>query len=241
MTYRVAIDTGGTFTDIVAVEEGTGRIGVTKIPSTPRDPSLALVKGVEKVARTVGFDPGDIDVVAHGTTTATNAILQKQFQRIGLLVTRGFRHVLEIARQSVPDGYGNSYFWVKPPRIVPLERVREVGRANGLRRSRAQSARRGGRRALPARRSAARGRLHRHLLPPQLRQRRARAARREILRAHMPDAFVSLSCEVLPEYREYERAMTDDPRRIRQALYARLRAPGRSRLCTGWSEGPCRS
>ena len=127
MPHRVAIDTGGTFTDIVAINEETGELSVTKTPSTPSDPSLALVEGVRKVADAGGFEVEDGSAVAHGTTTATNAILQKEFHRLGLIATRGFRHILEIARQSVPDGYGNSYFWVKPERIVPPERVREVG------------------------------------------------------------------------------------------------------------------
>src|SRR5207253_3921364 len=69
---------------------------------------------------------GRLEAVAHGTTVATNAMLEQRFQSLALVTTRGFRHVLEIARQSVPSGYGNSYFWVKPDRIVPLERVREV-------------------------------------------------------------------------------------------------------------------
>src|SRR5438552_17070932 len=63
---------------------------------------------------------------AHGTTVATNAMLEERFSSLALVTTRGFRHLLEIARQSVPSGYGNSYFWVKPDRIVPLERVFEV-------------------------------------------------------------------------------------------------------------------
>src|SRR3982074_3990336 len=75
------------------------------------------------LARTGGM----VVSVAHGTTVATNAMLEERFQSLALITTRGFRHVLEIARQSVPSGYGNSYFWGKPERIVPLERVREVG------------------------------------------------------------------------------------------------------------------
>ena len=64
--------------------------------------------------------PTDVAGLAHGTTVATNALLQGQIDSLGLIVTDGFRHILEIARQSVPEGYGNSYFWVKPERIVPL-------------------------------------------------------------------------------------------------------------------------
>ena len=86
MPHRVAIDTGGTFTDIVAINEDTGALSVTKTPSTPSDPSLALVEGVRKVASTGGFPVEDVTVVAHGTTTATNAVLQKHFQHF--LITR---------------------------------------------------------------------------------------------------------------------------------------------------------
>src|SRR5205085_3391705 len=65
--------------------------------------------------------------LAHGTTVATNALLQGEINSLGLIVNTGFRHILEIARQSVPEGYGNSYFWVKPDRIVPLQFIREAG------------------------------------------------------------------------------------------------------------------
>ena len=125
--YRVAIDTGGTFTDVVAIDEAAGRTYVTKTPSTPREPWVALMDGVRKIAAEAGGELGGVSTLIHGTTTATNALLEGRFDRLGLIVTRGFRHLLEIARQSVPDGYGNSYFWVKPPRIVALERVEEVG------------------------------------------------------------------------------------------------------------------
>jgi N-methylhydantoinase A len=206
--YRVAIDTGGTFTDVVAIDDETGTRFTTKTPSTPSDPAAGFMDGVRKIAAVGGFDPREIGAVVHGTTTATNAVLEGRFDRLGLIVTRGFRHVLEIARQSVPDGYGNSYFWVKPPRIVSLERVAEVG-----------------------------GRMDHHgaEIDPlddadveaaaKLFERRgvdcisvcllhsyanAEHERRigERLRELLPDAFVSLSSEVLPEYREYERAMT---------------------------------
>ena len=77
--------------------------------------------------RSGGAGVDDLAVLAHGTTVATNALLQGEIDWLGLIVTEGFRHILEIARQSVPEGYGNSYFWVKPDRIVPLRYVREVG------------------------------------------------------------------------------------------------------------------
>ena len=119
---RVGIDTGGTFTDLVLLH-ADGRAERLKVPSTPGDPAQALIQALGQALASAG---AGLASVAHGTTVATNAMLEDRFQSLALVTTRGFRHVLEIARQSVPAGYGNSYFWVKPDRLVPLERVREV-------------------------------------------------------------------------------------------------------------------
>src|SRR5271167_4185801 len=122
---RIGIDTGGTFTDIVCVDAKSGTMRVTKVASTPTNPAIGLVRGVKSI---LGDEPlDDLAGLAHGTTVATNALLQGRIDSLGLVVTEGFRHILEIARQSVPEGYGNSYFWVKPDRIVPLRFVAEVG------------------------------------------------------------------------------------------------------------------
>ena len=104
-TLRIGIDTGGTFTDVVAIDEA-GTVRSLKTPSTPGDPSVALLEGIRSVLREVSGEPSGI---YHGTTVATNALLQERTgTSLGLITTRGFRHVLEIARQSVPSGYGNS-------------------------------------------------------------------------------------------------------------------------------------
>ena len=121
---RVGIDTGGTFTDIVCVDAASGSMRVTKVASTPANPAVGLVRGVKQILAGTSLD--DLAGLAHGTTVATNALLQGEITGLGLIVTDGFRHILEIARQAVPEGYGNSYFWVKPDRIVPLQFVREV-------------------------------------------------------------------------------------------------------------------
>ena len=125
--FRIGIDTGGTFTDIVSVDSLTGAMHVTKVSSTPANPAIGLVRGVNDILGAAGGTAGDVAGLAHGTTVATNALLQGQIDSLGLIVTAGFRHILEIARQSVPEGYGNSYFWVKPDRLVSLQFVREVG------------------------------------------------------------------------------------------------------------------
>jgi len=206
--FRIGIDTGGTFTDIVSVDTLTGATEVTKVASTPANPAIGLLRGVNKILDAAGATTDDVLGLAHGTTVATNALLQSEINSLGLIVNAGFRHILEIARQSVPEGYGNSYFWVKPARIVPLQFVREVGgrldfRGNELRpldeasvRSAAKFFRAQGIRAI--------GICLLHSYANDAHERRTA----EILTEEYPEATMSLSCVVLPEYREYERAVT---------------------------------
>ena len=206
--YRIGIDTGGTFTDIVSVDTVSGAIAVTKVASTPTNPGIALARGVGAILAQVGGASDSVAGMAHGTTVATNALLQGQIDSLGLIVTEGFRHILEIARQSVPEGYGNSYFWVKPERIVPLQFVREVGgrlnfRGEELRplneasvREVARYFRRRGIKAV--------GVCLMHSYANDAHERRVA----EIIAEEYPECVLSLSCTVLPEYREYERAVT---------------------------------
>src|SRR5437870_12904193 len=125
---RIGIAARGTFTDVVAVDEATGETCTTTTPSTPHDPSVGVLDGIHTILLIVAraAPAPAVAAVCHGTTVATNALLQERFPGLGLVTTQGFRHVLEIARQAVPRGYGNSYFWVKPDRIVPLHLVLEV-------------------------------------------------------------------------------------------------------------------
>lgn len=206
--YRLGIDTGGTFTDVVALDETTGALATTKTPSTPSDPSRGLLDGIRKVLLQMGAPPDTVATVAHGTTVATNALLEERFHSLGLLVTRGFRHILEIARQSVPSGYGNSYFWVKPDRIVPLERVREVTerlnwRGEVLTELNEDEVREAAR-WFRAQGIISVGICFLHSYANAAHEQRARA----LFLEEYPDAFLSISSDVLPEYREYERAMT---------------------------------
>ncbi len=130
---------------MVAVDEHSGEMATTKTPSTPHDPAVGFMAGVHKVLGALGLGGESISAVSHGTTVATNKLLEGKVENLGFITTEGYEFVLEIARQSVPDGYGNSYFWVKPDRIVPAHRVKTVpGRLVGHRR-RDPSLRRGGR------------------------------------------------------------------------------------------------
>src|SRR6476469_10923216 len=127
---RIGIDTGGTFTDVVAFDEDAGELVTTKPPSTPADPADGFMAGIDKVLGLLGLPEGDGDAIAavsHGTTVATNQLLEGKVDALGYVTTEGYEAMLEIARQSVPDSYGNSYFWVKPDRIVPRHLVKGVG------------------------------------------------------------------------------------------------------------------
>ncbi|GLW11881.1 methylhydantoinase [Microtetraspora sp. NBRC 13810] len=205
-SIRIGVDTGGTFTDVVLVDEQTGEITTTKTPSTPADPAEGFMAGVAKILG--GAGPRDVTGIVHGTTVATNQLLEDRIADLGFVTTEGFEFILEIARQSVPDGYGNSYFWVKPPRIVPVHRVRTVGgRLDHL-----------GREVRPFDEAAAvraarwfreRGIdaigvcfLHSYANPGHERR------MRDVLAREHPRAVVSISSDVLREYREYERSVT---------------------------------
>ncbi len=207
-SLRIGIDTGGTFTDIVSVDAETGAMRVTKVASTPSNPAIGLVRGVNAVLAAGGADAGDVVGLAHGTTVATNALLQGEIRSLGLIVTEGFRHILEIARQSVPEGYGNSYFWVKPDRLVPLQYVREAGgrmtfRGEELRPLDEQSVRDAAR-FFRSQKVQSIGICLMHSYANDTHERRVA----EIVLEEYPEATLSLSCIVLPEYREYERAVT---------------------------------
>ena len=205
---RIGIDTGGTFTDVVAVDEASGEVVTTKTPSTPSDPAEGFLAGIDKVLGRLDLGGDAVSAVSHGTTVATNKLLEGKVQNLGFITTDGYRHLLEIARQSVPDGYGNSYFWVKPPRIVPADRVRTVrGRlaADGSQVT-----------PFDEEQAVAVARFFRHheisaigvcFLHAYVNPEHEKAMR-DVLRREHPEALVSISSEVLREYREYERSMT---------------------------------
>ncbi len=208
MKTRIAIDTGGTFTDVVAINEKSGETTAIKTPSTPKDPSQGLLNGINKVFSETNDDIDSLNMLLHGSTVATNAVLEHKFSGLGLLVTSGFRDMIEIARQSVPDGYGNSFFWVKPPRLVPLNLVREIkGRLKF-----------DGTEIDPINDEIALNSISElvdegvNCIAVCLLHSYANGAHEkhigELIKKNFPDIFFSLSSVVLPEYREYERAMT---------------------------------
>src|SRR5882762_4447590 len=121
----VAVDIGGTFTDVTLQDPATGRAWRVKTPSVPSDPSQAFLVGVTLALEQTGREATDVTRVLHGTTVATNMILEGKGARTALVTTAGFRHVLTIGRQDIPRR-ANYLAWVKPARPVPASRVLEV-------------------------------------------------------------------------------------------------------------------
>ncbi|GAA4692907.1 hydantoinase/oxoprolinase family protein [Nocardioides conyzicola] len=205
---RIGIDTGGTFTDVVAFDEDSGELVTTKTPSTPSNPADGFLAGIDKVLGLLGATGADIDAVSHGTTVATNQLLEGKVDRLGFITNTGYEAMLEIARQSVPDGYGNSYFWVKPERIVPRDRVKGVEGRLDVNGDEVRPFDEDGARAVArwfrAQDVNTLGVCFLHAYANPVHEERMRA----ILTEEHPDAVVSLSSQVLREYREYERAMT---------------------------------
>ncbi|TCR68621.1 hydantoinase/oxoprolinase family protein [Bosea sp. BK604] len=202
----IAVDTGGTFTDVTLVDRRTGALHKAKTPSTPEDPSIGFVNGVRQILTEAGVAPSDVSHVFHGTTVATNTILEMNGAECALLTTTGFRHVLEIGRHDIPRA-DNVYSWVKPKRPVAPQRIYEIdGRMNfegeeleplaedAVRRAAAEIRSRGIK-------AIAICYIHSYANPAHEQR------TREIIAEEFPDALISLSSDVLPTFREFERSM----------------------------------
>jgi len=204
--YRIGIDVGGTFTDFVLSEEQSGETTFHKVPSTPHDPSEAIATGIEALLRGSSITAAQVAHVGHGTTVATNLIIERKGAVTGLITTQGFRDVLEIGRQTRPHLY--DYAVGKPAVLVQREHRIEVAeridaRGNVLCALDELAVRRAARQLRDADvRAIAICFLHAYRNP--VHEQRAR----EIVAAEFPDAYISLSSEVLPEFREYERLST---------------------------------
>lgn len=208
MSYRVGADVGGTFTDIFLLNEQTGQSFTAKVPSTPSDPSVAVIEGIAKACRQNDVDPRQIGHVMHGTTVATNAVLTGNGAKVGLIVTEGYRQVLHLARGFVPGALSG---WINFVKGKPLAELRNTIEA--------------------FERIGADGSVIRPLDEARLRVDIKRLADsgvgavticlinsyansaheervEEIVREELPDMSISVSSKTLPEMQEYERAVT---------------------------------
>src|SRR3954468_2356423 len=208
MAYRLGVDVGGTFTDILLIDEESGATYRAKTSSTPEDQSIGVLRGIERACTAAGITLADINEVFHGTTVATNAILEGKGARVGLVTTEGFRQVLQIARSFVPGGLAGWIIWPKPEPLAALEDTVEVrGRiaADGSVvteldeddvRTKMRQLSQHGIEALSIS-------LINAYANPEHERRVGEIAARELA-----DIPVSLSSSVLPELREYERTIT---------------------------------
>ncbi len=203
---RVGVDSGGTFTDVCLFDETTGRIEVWKVPSTPDDPSLGIAEGVAEGTRRADASPEAISYFGHGTTVATNALIQHRGVKTGLITTDGFRDLLEIGRQKRPDLYDLQAD--KPPVLVSrdlrLEVPERVLHDGSVETPLDEGAFRAALRQLRAANVQA---VAVCFLYGFIRTEHEETARR-ILVEEFPEAFACVSHQVAPEFREYERMST---------------------------------
>jgi N-methylhydantoinase A len=205
-SLRIGVDSGGTFTDIALYDETTGTVAVWKVSSTPDDPSRAIADGVRQAIDELGFAGARVDYFGHGTTVATNAVIQRRGARTGLITTEGFRDVLEIGRQTRP-----SQFNLRTPKADVLanradrlevgERITYQGEVQKALDE--QSVRQVAHTLRAAGVTAVAVSLINSYRNPVHEQ-----AIKAILQREMPDAFVTISTDIAPEYREYERTAT---------------------------------
>ncbi|ATW24967.1 hydantoinase/oxoprolinase family protein [Candidatus Formimonas warabiya] len=206
MGFRLGVDTGGTFTDIGLIHEETGAVAVTKVPSTPDNPARAVVNGVIDILGKEGIAPRDIDFFIHGTTVATNALLELKGARTALITTEGFQDVLHIGRQTRPSLY--NFYAHRPKPIIPRhlryevpERILHTGKVwRELDQDRVREIARDMKRKDVH--AVAVCLLHAYANP------RHEQRIKEILIEELPGLFITVSSEILPEFREYERTST---------------------------------
>ena len=208
MSYRLGVDVGGTFTDLILVDEKSGNIFTAKVPSTPEDSSIGVLNGIERVCRTANVNPNEISQVMHGTTVATNTILTGTGAKVGLVTTKGYKQVLQIARSYVPGGLGGWVIYNKSEPLAPLACTIEAEERTG-----------------------ADGKVVRQLKKPALKTELKRLKNENIealtvslvnsyanakhekeigkvAKETLPGIPVSLSSDVVPEMQEYERTIT---------------------------------
>lgn len=209
MTYRLGVDVGGTFTDLLLINELSGETFTAKVPSTPQDSSIGVLNGIARICEESGVPVEQIGRVMHGTTVATNAVLTGKGSRVALVTTKGYKQVLQVARSFCPGGLGGWVSYVKKPLLAPLELTIEATErmgANGqpvtplneaeLRQSLEELKQKGGFAALTI--------CFINAYANGAHEQRAKQIASEIF----PEMPVSISSDIVPEMQEYERTQT---------------------------------
>ncbi|HZO98464.1 MAG TPA: hydantoinase/oxoprolinase family protein [Gaiellaceae bacterium] len=208
MAHRLGVDVGGTFTDLLLVHDESGRLHRVKTPSTPADPSQGVLNGVRRICEESGVPPGELRYVMHGTTVATNALLEAKGARVGLITTRGFKQILHLARSQTPGPLAGWIIMIKPDPPAALEDTREANERMSAR----------GEVVEPVDRAQVEG-IVRELVESGVESLTVSLINsytnpahereiRDVIHALYPGFPVTISSDVLPEFREYERTLT---------------------------------
>ncbi len=208
MAYRLGVDVGGTFTDLFLVDDAEHRRWRVKTPSTPSDPSQGVLNGVRRICAEAGIAPGDLANVVHGTTVATNAVLESKGARVGLITTRGFGQILHLARSQTPGPLAGWIIMVKPDPPASLADTREAVERMDAR----------GNTLVPVDRAQVES-IVRELVGDGVESLtvslinsyvdgRHEQEIADLIEALYPGFPVTMSSAVLPEFREYERTLT---------------------------------
>jgi N-methylhydantoinase A/oxoprolinase/acetone carboxylase beta subunit len=206
---RIGVDVGGTFTDLIYWDDAAGTALVHKTPSTPEDPSVGTMNGIRELCSEAGVEPSELEMLFHGTTVATNSVLEHEGAKVGLLTTEGFRDILHIARKKRPYNF-SSYQdvpWQKHPlarrrhRLPVKERITASGQVE------TPLDEEGARRAIRSLKETGVEAVAVCFLFSFVNPRHE-ARVRAILHEEFPEAYVCLSSDIAPQYREYERFST---------------------------------
>ena len=207
-TLRLGVDVGGTFTDVLVFDRERQATYTAKVPSTPEDSSRGVLQGIQRACELGGLDPKRVSHVLHGTTVATNAMLTRRGARVGLVTTRGYRQVLQIARSFVPGGLGGWVIYQQSEPLAPLELTVEADERIGADGSDVEPLDEDKLRdALATLRAQGVEALTVCLINAFANDTHERRVR-EIAGDELPGVPVSLSSEVIPEMQEYERTVT---------------------------------
>jgi N-methylhydantoinase A len=208
MSYRLGIDVGGTFTDLLLFNNKTGEMKLEKTPSTPADQSIGILEGIKKIVERNNLNANDIDLILHGTTVATNAVLEEKGALVGLITTKGFEQILHVARSQTPGPLAGWIIMQKPDPLAPLYLTRGVScrtTAKGVETSPIDEAEIRG--FIKDLKDAGIEALTVSLINSFASNAHERRIR-DIAAEMYPELPVTISTDILPEFREYERCLT---------------------------------